>query len=373
MERKSVYLDYNASTPLLPEVLDVLISHSIYNFGNPSSAHLSGVRAKEALEESRKSIARTLNCLPEEIIFTSGGTEANHLALFGVCLPNTSGHILISAFEHPSVQKPALRLRELGFEVELIPVTPEGYIEPDEVRRRIRKDTKLVSIMLANNEIGTIQPVEEISKICREKEVILHTDACQAVGKIEVDFQKLDVDLLSLAGHKTYAPKGIGALIVKKGLELKPLFIGGGQERGLRAGTEPLPQISALAKAIEIAKRDLPGETERLLYLREYLYENLKSIYPKLFRYGLPERTLPNTLTVSFVGHDARKLLGALPWLCASTGSACHDRKGSTTLQALSVTPDIALGTIRFSLGRFTSLEDLQMVIDAFQELLKLA
>lgn len=370
MEKRPIYLDYNASTPLLPEVLEVLINSSRI-FANPSSGHILGVEAREILAHARKAFAENLKCSPEEIIFTSGGTEANHLALFGVCSLFTSGHLLVSAFEHPSVLKPAKRLAEIGFEVELIPVTQEGYVEPDEVKSRIKKDTRLVSIMLANNEIGTLQPIEEISKICKEREIPLHTDACQALGKVEIDFQKLGADLLSIAGHKAYAPKGIGALIVRKDLRLSPLFLGGGQERGLRAGTEPLPLITAFSKAIEILKKDLPAETERLLYLREYLYNNLKELYPRLYRFGIPERTLPNTLTVSFVGLDARELLRDLPWLCASTGSACHDRKSSTTLQALLVSPEIANGTIRFSLGRFTTLEDLELAIDGFKEVLR--
>ncbi|WP_038041767.1 cysteine desulfurase family protein [Thermodesulfobacterium hveragerdense] len=367
---KEIYLDYNATTPVLPEVLDAFNSYSSEEFANPSSAHVLGKRVKLALEKFREEVAGLLNVTSEEIIFTSGGTESNHLALLGVALAKGKGHILVSSFEHPSVLNPAVRLLEMGFEVDFLPVNPQGYIDPEEVQKRIKKNTFLVSVMLANNEIGTIQPVEEIAKICQEREIIFHTDACQAVGKISVDVKKIGCDLLSFAGHKMYTPKGIGGLFIKKGVSLSPLFLGGGQEKGIRPGTEPVGLIAALAKAAEIAKKDVSFEAERLVFLRETLYEGLKEVYPKIYRYGIPERTLPNTLTVSFVGKIGSKILADLPEVCASTGSACHDRKGSNTLIALKVPEEIAQGTIRFSIGRYTTLEDIERVIKIFQDYL---
>ncbi len=367
-KEKCVYLDYNATTPVLPEVLEVFSYYAYEEFGNPSSAHSKGKKARSALEEARGKLAEILSVKSGEIIFTSGGTESNHIALYGVITQFQRAHLLVSAFEHPSVLLPATKLLEKGYEVDFVFVSPEGYVDPDEVKKRLKPHTKLVSIMLANNEIGTIQDIREIVRICKEREILVHTDACQAVGKIEVNFEDLGVDLLSLAGHKVYALKGIGALIVKKGIKLEPLFLGGGQEGGLRAGTEPLPSILALSKACEIAIKNLEGERQRLLYLREKLYDGLKEIYPKLYRYGIPEKILPNTLTVSFVGQRGWEILEALPQICASTGSACHDRKGSHTLFALKVPEEIAQGTIRFSLGKYTTFEDIEYTLALFKE-----
>lgn len=370
-ERDFIYLDYNATTPVLPEVAEAFNLYSTEYFANPSSGHIFGKFAKEKLEEFRKKVAELINAEPEEIVFTSGGTESNHLALFGIAFKKEKGHILVSSFEHPSILKPAVRLLELGFKVDFIPVSSEGYVEPDEVKKRIRSDTILVSVMMANNEIGTIQPVKEIAEICKEKGVYFHTDACQAVGKIAVDVKDIGCDLLSIAGHKMYAPKGIGALYIKRGLELEPLFLGGGQERGIRAGTEPLGLIASLAKASEIALRDINPEKERLIFLREKLFQGLKEIYPKLYRFGIPEKTLPNTLAVSFIGKSGTKILSENPKICASTGSACHDRKGSHTLLALKVSQEIAEGMIRFSLGKYTNLEDIEKTLQILSEYFK--
>lgn len=366
-----IYLDYNATTPVLPEALEEFNLYSAEYFANPSSAHKFGNFVKERLEEFRKKVAELINAEPDEIVFTSGGTEANHLALFGVAFSKEKGHILVSAFEHPSVLKPAVKLLEMGFKVDFIPVNPEGYVEPDEVRKRLKTDTILVSVMMANNEIGTIQPVKEIVEICREREIYFHTDACQAVGKIAVDVKEIGCHFLSIAGHKMYAPKGIGALFIKKGAKIEPLFLGGGQEREIRAGTEPVGLIAALAKASEIALKNISSEKERLIFLREKLYEGLKKIYPELYRFGIPEKTLPNTLAVSFVGKNGTKILLDLKEICASTGAACHDRKGSHTLLALKVSQEIADGMIRFSLGRYTNLEDIEKTLQIFSDYFK--
>lgn len=370
MKQELIYLDYNATTPCLPEVVEAFRLYSLENFANPSSQHVLGKKIKEDLEKFRSTIAALINASPEEIFFTSGGTESNNLALFGIASVKEKGHILVSAFEHPSVLNPAVKLLEKGFEVDFIPVNSQGYIEPEEVLKRIKKNTILVSIMLANNEIGTLQPIKEIAVMCKEREVVFHTDACQAVGKIRVDVQDLNCDLMSFSGHKMYAPKGIGVLYVRKGLKLSPLIFGGGQEKGLRPGTESVGLIAALAKASEIIDKDLEYESYRETLLREKLFQGLKEIYPKLYRYGIPEKTLPNTLTVSFVGKNGAKILERLPQICASTGAACHDRKASTTLTALKVSPEVIQGTIRFSLGRYTTVEHIKKTLEIFKEYL---
>ena len=366
-----IYLDYNATTPSLPEVIEEFRLYSAEYFANPSSAHKFGRFVRERLEEFRKKVAELINAETEEIIFTSGGTEANHLALLGIAISKGKGHLLVSAFEHPSVLKPAVKLSEMGFEVDFVPVNSKGYVEPEEVKKRLKPNTILVSIMMANNEIGTIQPVKKIAEICREREIYFHTDACQAVGKIEVDVKEIGCDLLSMAGHKMYAPKGIGALYIRKGVEIEPIFLGGAQEKGIRAGTEFTGLIAAFAKASEIAKRDVTSEEERLIFLREKLFQGLKEIYPKLYRFGIPEETLPNTLAISFVGKSGAKILSDLPQICASTGSACHDRKGSQTLLALKLPQEISEGMIRFSIGRYTNLEDIEKTLQIFSEYFK--
>lgn len=366
-----IYLDYNATTPLLPEVLDIFSFYALEEFGNASSGHRLGKRAKEALEGFRAKIIQFLNAYNYDVIFTSGGTEANHLALYGIITQYKRAHLLVSSFEHPSILLPAAKLLEKGYEVDFIPVTSEGYIEPDEVKKRLKAHTKLVSVMFANNEIGTLQPIKEITEICKNKGILVHTDACQAIGKVSVNLEDLGVDLLSLAGHKIYAPKGIGALLVKKGIKLEPLFLGGGQERGLRAGTEPIALIAALTKACEILINNLEGEKERLIFLREKLFNGIKEIFPNVYRYGNPYQTLPNTLTVSFVGLKGWEILERLPQLCASTGSACHDRKISNTLLALKIPEEITQGTIRFSLGKFTSLETIESTLTLLRDYFK--
>lgn len=368
--KELIYLDYNATTPCLPEVVEIFNLYSLEYFANPSSQHVFGKKVREDLEKFREKIAELINASSEEIYFTSGGTESNQIALFGIASTKEKGHILISAFEHPSILKAVFKLLEKGFEVDFIPVDSLGYVDPEEVRKKIKKNTILVSVMFANNEIGTIQPIKEVASICKEKEIIFHTDACQAVGKIKVDVKEIGCDLLSFAGHKMYAPKGIGGLYIKKGIKIDPLFFGGGQEKGIRPGTEPVALIAALAKASEIINKDLEYEIQREIMLREKLFQELKTLYPDLYRYGIPEKTLPNTLTVSFVGKNGAEILEKLPQICASTGAACHDRKISNTLLALKVSPEIAQGTIRFSIGRYTTYEEIEKTIEIFKNYL---
>ena len=369
-----VYLDYNATTPTLPEVAEIFRYYAEEVFYNPSSAHALSRLAKEALEQAREGVASLIQAKGDEIVFTSSGTEANHLAILGYLKryeiekgKKKKGHLVISSFEHPSILNLAVKLMEKGYSVDFLRVTPEGYVDIEDLKKKMKKDTVLVSVMLANNEIGTIQPISELAKICKEYDVVFHTDASQAVGKIPVSVVELACDMLTISGHKLYAPKGIGALFVREGLKLEPLFYGGGQEKGLRPGTEPVALCMALAKACEIVGRDLPGEMERLTILREKLYQGLKEVYPKIHRFGIADKSLPNTLTVSFVGISAQKILQDIPQVCASTGSACHDRKGSITLSALKVSDEVAMGTIRFSLGKYTNLEEVEKTIELFK------
>ncbi len=370
---KPVYLDYNATTPVLPEVAEALRRYLMEDFGNPGSGHVLGQRAKEALAAARAALAALLEAEPEEIIFLSGGTEANNLALLGTVLSRPRAHVLVSRIEHPSVLEPAVRLMELGYQVDFLPVDGGGYVDPEEVRRRLKPETVLVSVMLANNETGALQPVAEIARLCREAGVLFHTDAAQAVGKIPVSVKEIGCDLLTVAGHKMYAPKGIGALYVRKGVELHRILYGTGQERGLRPGTEPVALAVALGKAAEIAASDLTTEAERERFLRERLWEGLCELYPGVVRHGDPERTLPNTLSVSFPGKEGAEILSRARGLCATTGSACHDRRASVShvLSAMGVSPEIARGTIRFSLGRLTTPEEIDRALEILREVLR--
>ncbi len=370
MKRHCIYLDHNATTPVLPEVAQAVELYLLERFGNPSCGHLMGQEAKEALEEARKALARLISAEPEEIYFVSGGTEANNLALIGAALAQSKKrHLITSRIEHPSVLNPCVHLLELGYEVSFIEVDAQGRVDPEEVARHIREDTFLISIMLANNETGVIQPVREIGHLCAERGLLFHTDAAQAVGKIPVSVKEIGCHLLTIAGHKFYAPKGIGALYLRKGTKLEKILFGAGQEKGLRPGTEPVALAVGLGKAAEIAGRDLQAEAKRQKDLRERLYQGLKEIFPSLVRHGPAEETLPNTLSVAFPGHRGEEILKAIPEICASTGAACHDRSVtiSHVLSAMKVPPEVAQGTIRFSLGRGTNLSEIEETLALFR------
>ncbi len=369
--KKLLYFDYNATTPVLPEVAQEVLFYLTECFGNPSCAHLMGQEAQKGLEGARGQVARLIGASPEEIYFVSGGTEANNLALLGAALAQKKKkHIITTRIEHPSVLNPCIHLLERGFDVSFVEVDPFCRVDPQEVARQIRSDTLMVSVMLANNETGVLQPVQEIAYICREKGVLFHTDAAQAVGKVPISVAELGCDLLTMAGHKLYAPKGIGAIYIRKGVSLAPILFGAAQERGLRPGTEPVALAAGLGKACALAQRDLQAEAQRQQSLREYLFEGLKEIFPHIVRHGRPEYCLPNTLSVAFPGHQGEEILKALPELCASTGAACHDRrvKVSHVLAAMGVRPEVAQSTIRLSLGRFTSLTDIKALLDLFRQ-----
>jgi len=362
---RQLYLDYNATTPIAPSVQEAMLPLLAEHFGNPSSNHALGRAAAEAVEDARGQLALLLGCDSEEIVFTSGGTESNNLALKGTLLrhgPSAGGHLIISAFEHPSIAAPARFLDRLGYDVTVVGVTSQGVVQPAAVRAAIREDTRLVSIMHANNEVGTIQPLRQISAICREHEIPLHTDASQSVGKIGTVVDELGVDLLTIAGHKMYAPKGVGALYVRRGVELEPTHHGAGHEAGLRAGTENVASIAGLGRAASLAAKGLDQARERMTTLRDRLWQALVAdIGSSLLLHGALAERLPNTLSVSFPGVNAHELLARIPELCASTGSACHSTGGSIspTLAAMHVPDDVARGTVRLSLGWQTSEEDI--------------
>lgn len=361
---RHLYLDYNATTPLAPAAQQALLPFLAEHFGNPSSSHALGRSAHEALEDARGHVANLLACDSEEIVFTGSGTESNNLALLGVALARgraAGGHLVVSAIEHPGVIEPARFLEKLGYDLTIVPVTGQGVVRPAAVRQALRQDTLLVSVMLANNETGAIQPLAQIAEICREAGVLLHTDAAQAVGKIRTAVGELGVDLLSLAGHKMYAPKGIGALYVRQGVPLEPLVHGGGQEAGLRSGTENVAYIAALGAAAAVAGKNLDAAHERLESLRDRLLDQLRegAAEPLVVHSELAPR-LPNTLSISFPRASGHELLAHIPELCASTGSACHSADAmSPTLAAMGVAGDVARGTIRLSVGWQTTEDEI--------------
>lgn len=376
--KKPVYLDYNATTPLHPEVISAIKPFLEEHFGNPSSNHPYGFVAKEAVEKARSQVAGLLNCDPEEVVFTSGGTEANNFALKGVAyaLRHRGNHLITSQIEHPAVLEVCRFLEQVGFHVTYLPVDHYGLVDPEAVKKAITPQTILISIMHANNEVGTLQPIEEIGKIAKTYGVLFHTDAAQTVGKIPVDVQQLGVDLLSVAGHKLYAPKGIGGLYIRKGVTLPPLHHGAGHERGRRAGTENVMGIVGLGKACEIAKQEMK-ETQTLLQeMRDRLHQGLAEKVQEVKLNGHPENRLPNTLNLSFRGIEAHLLQEEIKEEVAlSTGSACHsgDPEISPVLKAMGVPPEWGRGTLRFSTGRWTTKEEIDYAIQVVTETLQKA
>ena len=326
-----IYLDHNATTPVAPEAAAAMMPYLQEEFGNPSSGYNLGVRAKEGVSQARGEVASLLSCRPEEVVFTSGGSESNNTVLKGLIdfRHPEKHHIITSAVEHPAILNPLLFLMELGLKVTILPVDRFGQVDPDSVRHAILPDTTLISIMLANNETGTLQPIQEISGLGREYGVAVHTDAAQAVGKISVNVDELGVDFLTLAGHKLYAPKGIGALYLKQGRTISPLIHGAGQEFGKRAGTENVILAAGLGAACRVAEARLQKDIQKMALLRDRLQEVLFAQLDGLTLNGHPDERLPNTLNVSVHGIEGAKILAGLPNLFASTGAACHDPVGS--------------------------------------------
>ncbi|KPK87929.1 MAG: selenide, water dikinase [Bacteroides sp. SM23_62_1] len=364
MDKKTIYLDYNATTPVDPEVAAAMQPYLFGHFGNPSSSHQYGFEARKAVESAREKIALLLNCNHDEIVFTSGGTESNNYAIKGIAyaLRDKGNHIITSAIEHPAVLNVCSYLEKYGYAVTYVPVDTFGIIDLERLEKSIRKGTILITIMHANNETGTIQPVEQIAELARSRKIFFHTDAAQTTGKISVDVQKLRVDLLSLAGHKLYGPKGIGALYIRSGIDLEKLIHGADHEQNRRAGTENVMEIVGLGKACEIARRDADTYYDQMKTTRDHLYDIIQSNLPEVVRIGDPDRCLPNTLSVGFPGIEADQLLSSMPEIAASAGAACHADKQTVShvLQSMQVHPDIAMGTVRFSTGKYTTFEDIE-------------
>lgn len=363
-----IYLDYNATTPLAPEVAHAMQPFLASEFGNASSTHWAGQRMRTAIERARQQVAALLHCASDEVVFTSGGTEANNAALVGVFFAKRNSQtlqIVISNIEHPSITKTCDFLERLGASIARVPVDRTGLVDPDDVRRAITSDTILVSIMHANNEVGTIQPIREISAITSERNVLLHSDAAQTGGKIPVDVASLGVDLLTLAGHKMYAPQGVGALFIRQGTQLEPFLHGAGHENGRRAGTENVASIVGLGTACEISKPWI--QSAELRDLTEYFWSQLHERFQdRVVLNGHAVNRLPNTLNVSFLGQHSHEIFSRLPELAASTGSACHagSTQVSAVLSAMGVSNSAGAGAIRFSLGRSTVRAEIDRVVE---------
>jgi cysteine desulfurase len=358
-----IYLDHNASTPVHPAVLEAMLPYLGEQFGNPSSGHVYGQRARAAVERARGQVASLLACRPDEIVFTSGGTEASNLAIRGVlerAAPRR--HVVTSTVEHPATSSCCELLERQGVEVTRLPADAFGGVCVDEARPFVRSDTALVTIMLAQNEVGTLMPLASLADLAHERGALIHTDAAQAVGKVPTRVDELRVDLLSVAGHKLYAPTGVGALFVRRGTPLAPVLVGGGHERGLRPGTENVPFIVGLGAACQLAAEDLNVEADRQRALRDELWNALHEAIPAIALNGHPVQRVPNTLNVSFPSVRGCDLLARAPEIAASTGSACHEgaELPSPVLLAMGLDPARALGAIRLSLGRETTLEQIR-------------
>ncbi len=361
---KPIYLDYNATTPHDPEVIEAMRPFFEEEFGNPSSAHYYGSKPKQAVARARDQVASLLNCSPPEIIFTSGGTESNNFAIIGCAeaLRHKGQHIITSQIEHPAVLEVCHYLETEGFDISYLPVDEFGRVNVDDVAAAIQAQTILISIMHANNEVGTIEPIAQIAQLTKKHDIVLHTDAAQSVGKIPVDVEGLGVDLLSIAGHKLYAPKGVGALYIRPGLAPAKLMHGAGQEMAVRPGTENVLEIVGLGMACEIAGRDLKKNSNHMQAMRDRLYAGLKKGCDPVKRNGHPQKCLPNTLSISFRNLEANRILDEIAsTVAASAGAACHSDtvEVSTVLGAMNVPLDWAKGTLRLTTGRMTTEADI--------------
>ncbi|HHN74903.1 MAG TPA: cysteine desulfurase [Acidobacteria bacterium] len=365
-----IYLDYNATTPVDPRVTSAIEPWLRQHFGNPSSSHVFGRRARQAVDRARQQVAALIGAEPDEIVFTASGSESNNMVIQGSARRARPGraHLICSAIEHPAVLEPCLAMEERGHRLTVVPVDGRGLVSTAAVEAALADDTTLVSVMHANNEVGTIQPIAAIARLARAGGALSHTDAAQSVGKIPVNVRELGVDTLSIAGHKLYAPKGIGALYVRRGVELPALIHGAGHEAGRRAGTESVPLIVGLGEACRLAAEHLAaGESARLETLRERLWRALEPV-GDLRRHGAREHSLPNTLSVGFRGLEADRLLEAIaPVVAASAGAACHSAGVSVSwvLHAMGVAPEWARGTLRLTIGRWTTEEEIDRAAEA--------
>ncbi|MBZ4652818.1 MAG: cysteine desulfurase [Peptococcaceae bacterium] len=367
---RRVYLDHSATTPVRPEVAQIVLEYMTNKFGNPSSVHVYGREAKQGLEKAREQVAKLINAKPEEIIFTSGGTEADNLAITGIAqtYANKGKHIITSAVEHHAVLDTCKNLEKQGYTVTVLPVDEYGIIKLEDLKKAITKETILITIMHANNEVGSIQPVAEIGKIAKEHGIIFHTDAVQSLGKIPVDVDKMNIDLLSGSGHKIYAPKGIGFLYIRRGVGLKPITFGGGQERRRRPGTENLPGIVGLGLAAELAALEMETEMPRIAKLRDRLIAGIMKRIPHVRLNGHPEERVPNNVNVSFEFVEGESLLLSLDMkgIAASSGSACTSGSldPSHVLMAMGICHEIAHGSVRMTLGKANTEEDIDYVLE---------
>jgi len=373
------YLDNAATTPVDKRVLDAMLPYFSEKYGNPGSMHKKGLEAKEAVEESRKNVAKLIGAEPDEIIFVSGGTESDNLALIGVANAlreeGKGNHIITTKIEHHAVLDTCKYLEEQGFRVTYVDVEKNGIVNPKEIEKAITKNTILISVMYANNEIGTIQPISEIAKIAKSKGILFHTDACQAAEYLDINVKNLGVDLMTLNGSKIYGPKGIGILYAKKGIVIKPLIYGGGQEKGIRSGTENVPAIVGFAKALEIAQKEREKESKRLTRLRNKLIEGIKNKIPNIHINGDLNQRLPNNANISFFGVEGESVVLHLDanGICASTGSACssHSLEPSHVIKALGLSDEASHGSIRFTLGRHTTEEDINKVLKKLPKIIE--
>ncbi len=355
-----IYLDYNATTPVDPGVVDAMLPYLRAEFGNPSSAHALGRRAHDAIEKARNEVAALIGASPDEIVFTSGGTEASNIAIRGGATTRPRRRAVVTTnIEHPATDACCALLKRGGHPVRRVATKPDGRIDPATAKAAVRKDTALVTIIHAQNEIGTLQPVAEVARHARAVGALVHADAAQSIGKVVVDVDALGVDMLSIAGHKLYAPKGIGALYVRKGVTLPPLLVGAGQEHGRRPGTENVAYAVGLGEACRLARAALE-KAPQVAAVADHLLRKLQQVVPGIVLVGHPTERLPNTLNVLFPGVSGRRLLQICPDVLASNGSACHadNEEPSAILLALGIPPDQALGTVRLSVGRTTTIED---------------
>lgn len=372
---KPIYLDYNATTPLDPAVVAAMRPYLEEHFGNPSSSHWYGIQTKKAVEKARKQVAALLGCQPDEIIFTSGGSESNNYAIKGAAFAHRrqGNHIITSAIEHPAVTEVCKYLEKNGFRVTYLPVNEFGLLNLQTLKKALSPQTILITIMHANNEVGTVQPIAEIAQVAREHEILLHTDAAQSVGKISTKVSELGVDLLSVAGHKLYAPKGIGALFIRRGVVLEKFIHGANHEQNLRAGTENVLEIVGLGQACEEANKRLDENMSHARQMRDRLYEGLKQNLSNIKLNGHPDKRLPNTLSVSFANLEANTLLDEITSVAASAGAACHSDAIdiSPTLSAMGVPVEYAMGTVRFSTGRFSTQSEIEQAVDVISAAVK--
>jgi cysteine desulfurase len=361
--RRPIYLDYNATGPIAPEVLDAMLPFLRDHFGNPSSVHSYGLEAAAGIRNARRQLADLIGCTPEEILFTSGGTESDNLAIWGSCraAPPGKRHVVTTSVEHPAVLEPLRLLEKEGWEVTLVDVTSDGRVDPDAVLGAIREDTALVSVMHANNETGALQPIAAIAPEARRRGAVVHTDAAQSVGKLPVHVDLLGVDLLVIAGHKFYGPKGVGALYVRGGTLLEPMMRGAPHESGMRSGTENVASIVGLGAAAALAQQELPGRVDHLRSLRDRLHEALQEKLPGTKLNGPQDERLPNTLNVSLPNIRAAAVLPRMEDIATASGAACHaDRvEPSRVLLAMGLPVERALCALRLTVGRPTTEEEI--------------